>query len=137
MIDPESLARLALFADLAPPQLESVAHSMDEERHARDTRVLREGLSGNAFYVIVDGEASVRIGGGERARLHAGDFFGEVSILTGETVGADVVVASEELVCAVLPGPELKPLLLDHPNVAVRMLETSARRLRRANVWPE
>ena len=137
MIDPESLARLALFADLAAPQLEAVAHTLDEERHPRDARVLRQGLSGNAFYVILDGAAAVRIEEVERARLHAGDFFGEVSILTGEAVGADVVVISEQLHCAMLPGPDLRPLLLEHPHVAVRMLEIGARRLRSANLWRE
>jgi CRP-like cAMP-binding protein len=135
MIDTESLARLALFADLTRPQLEAVAHAVAEERFPRDQRVLREGLSGSAFYVIVDGEASVRIEGQERARLRPGDFFGEVSILTGDPPGADVVAASEELRCAVLAGPELEPLLLAYPRLAVRMLAVEATRLRSANTW--
>jgi CRP-like cAMP-binding protein len=134
-VDADSLARLALFADLTAPQLEALAHTVDEERHARGERVLRQGLSGSAFYVILAGEAAVRIDGQERARLAAGEFFGEISILTGEPVGADVVALSEELRCGVLPGPELKPLLLAYPQVAVRMLEFSARRLRSANRW--
>jgi CRP-like cAMP-binding protein len=135
MIDTDSLARLALFADLTAPQLEALAHTVDEERHARGERVLRQGFSGSAFYVILAGEAAVQIDGHERARLAPGEFFGEISILTGEPVGADVVVTSEELRCGVLPGPELKPLLLAYPQVAVRMLEWSARRLRNANRW--
>jgi CRP/FNR family transcriptional regulator, cyclic AMP receptor protein len=135
MIEAGSLARLALFADLAAPQLTAVAELMDEESFARDARVLREGISGNAFYVITSGEASVRIDGQERARLHAGQFFGEVSILTGEPAGADVVAVSDELRCAVLPGPQLRPLLLEYPHLAVRMLEADARRLRAANLW--
>ena len=135
MVDAVSLARLALFADLGRAQLESVAHVLDEERHPRDARVMREGLAGNGFYVILDGEASVRIANEERARLHAGDFFGEVSIFTGDPAGADVVVAGDELHVAVLPGPELRPLLLEHPTVAVRMLEAGARRLHSANLW--
>lgn len=135
MIDVASLSRLALFADLGPPQLHAVASQMDEASFPRDARVLREGLRGGSFYVITDGEAAVRIAGQERARLHAGDFFGEVSILTGDPNGADVVAVSEELRCAVLPGPELKPLLREHPQVAWRMLEVGARRLQSANLW--
>jgi CRP/FNR family transcriptional regulator, cyclic AMP receptor protein len=134
-IDTDSLARLALFADLTGPQLEALAHAVDEERHARGERVLREGFSGSAFYVILAGEAAVQIDGQERARLGAGEFFGDVSILTGEPVGADVVVTSEELRCGVLPGRELKPLLLSYPQLALRMLEFTARRLRNANRW--
>jgi CRP-like cAMP-binding protein len=135
MIDADSLARLALFADLRGPDLQAVSDQMEEERYARNARVLREGLSGNAFYVVVDGAAAVVIGGQERARLGAGEFFGELSILTGEPAAADVVAASDDLRVAVLPGPELRGLLLRQPAVAVRMLEMGARRLRTTNTW--
>ncbi len=135
MIDVDSIARLALFADLSRPQLEAVAHAVREERFRRGTRVLREGLSGSAFYVVVEGEASVQIDGEERARLRPGDFFGEVSILTGDPPDADVIAASDELRAAVLAGPDLEPLLLEYPKLAVRMLEIEARRLRSANRW--
>ena len=135
MIAPEALARLALFGDLPPPELAAVAQLMDEASYSLDALVLREGVSGSAFYVITDGEAIVRIGGEERARLRPGDFFGEVSILTAEPAGADVAAATGELRCAVLPGSELRPLLLEYAQIALRMLEVGARRLRAANLW--
>jgi CRP-like cAMP-binding protein len=131
----DDLARLALFADLEAPQLAEVAQIADEERFMRDDRIIRAGLSGSGFYVILDGEAAVRIDGQERVRLRPGEFFGEVSILTSEAAVADVVAATEELRCAVIAAPELKPLLLRHPSVALRMLEFGARRLRNANLW--
>lgn len=134
MIDVDSLARLALFSDLTRPQLEAVSHAVDEQRFRRGTRILREGLSGSAFYVIVEGEATVEIEGEERARLQPGDFFGEVSILTGDPPDADVIAASD-LRAAVLGGPELEPLLLEYPRLALKMLEIEARRLRNANRW--
>jgi len=137
VIDAESLAPLSLFADLEPPQLHALALTLEEERHPRETRVLRQGMSGNAFYVILNGEASVRIDGTERARLVPGEFFGEVSILLGEPPTADVVAASDELRCAVLPGPEFRELLLRHPTVLYRVLQIEARRLRNANLWRE
>ena len=135
MIDATTLARLALFADLQAPQLQAVADQMDEESFARGARVLREGISGNGFYVITDGEASVRIDGTDRVQLRAGDFFGELSILTGEPVLADVVAVSEEVRCAVLPSHQLRPLLLEHPQIALRMVEAEARRLRATTLW--
>jgi CPA2 family monovalent cation:H+ antiporter-2 len=135
VIAAETLSRLALFADLGGAQLAALAEMMEEESFARDARVLRSGISGSAFYLITDGEASVRIDGQDRVRLHAGDFFGEISILTGEPVFADVVAASEELRCAVLPGPQLRSVLTEYPQVAVRMLEAEARRLRATTLW--
>jgi CRP-like cAMP-binding protein len=137
VIDASTLGRLSLFADLPAAQLVALGEAMDEASYPRGTRILREGLSGNNFYVITEGATSVQLGGEERAQLRPGDFFGEISVLTGEPVATDVVAASEEVRCAVLPGPELRPLLLAYPTVSLRMLEVVARRLRDANLWAD
>jgi CRP-like cAMP-binding protein len=130
----ESLGQLALFADLTPSQVEAIAHSHEEDVFAEGQRVLRRGLSGGNFYVILDGEATVEIGGEEVARLRRGDFFGEISALTGETPSADVVAATV-LRCLVIPAPQLERLLLERPQLMLRLLRTEARRLRGAVGW--
>ena len=130
----ESLAQLTLFADLSPPQLEAVVHSFEEEVFAEGQRVLRQGLSGSAFYLILDGQASVIRDGQERTRLSRGDFFGEISVLTGEQPSADVV-ATTMLRCLVVPGPEVEGFLVERPRVMFRILQAEARRLRGANLW--
>jgi CRP-like cAMP-binding protein len=130
----ERLSQLALFADLTRPQVEAVAHTFDEEVFAEGQRVLRQGLSGGAFFLILEGEASVRVNGTERARLGRGDFFGEISVLTGEAPVADVV-AETLLRCLVVPGPELKTFLLEQPQVMLRVLRAEAQRLRNATAW--
>ena len=79
----DTLARLSLFADLPYPQLEALAHSFGEEVYPEGQRVIRQDVTGGGFYVILDGEAKVVVDGNERARLGRGDFFGEISILTG------------------------------------------------------
>ena len=125
----ETLGQLALFADLTPSQLEAIAHSHEEDVFAPGERVLRRGLSGGNFYVILEGEASVEIDGESRAKLGRGEFFGEISALTGEPPTADVV-AFTMLRCLVIPGPQLERLLLDRPQFMLRMLRMEARRLR-------
>ena len=129
----ESLARLALFADLPHPQLEALAHGYDEQVFAPGTRVLREGISGSGFYVILDGTAVVSLGGAER-RLGRGEFFGEISVLTEDVPSADVL-AETELRCLVVPGAELEQLLLAHPRLMLRLLQAEARRVRDARQW--
>ena len=129
----ESLARLALFADLTLPQVESIAHSFDEEVFAPGTRVLRGGISGSAFYLVLDGTAQVQVGDA-RPVLGRGEFFGEISVLTGEVPSADVV-AETTLRCLVVPAPDLEPLLLAHPRLMLRVLQAEARRVRSANRW--
>ena len=130
----DALSRLALFADLTHPQLEGLAHSFDEEVFAAGQRVIRQDVTGGGFYVILDGEAQVVIDGTERARLTRGDFFGEISLLTGTQPTADVIAATV-LRCLVVPAHKLKPLLLSRPTVGYRMLQIEARRLRAANTW--
>ena len=99
----ESLSRLALFADLSRTQVESIAHRFDEAMFAQGERVLRTGLSGGALYVIIEGEAVVRIDGQERAWFGPGEFFGELSVLLDEPPNADVE-ARTLLRCLEIPG---------------------------------
>ena len=130
----DTLARLSLFADLPSPQLEALAHSFGEEVYPEGQRVIRQDVTGGGFYVILDGAAKVVVDGNVRARLGRGDFFGEISILTGGAPTADVV-ATSLLRCLIIPDNELKAFLLKQPAVMYRMLQVEARRLRAANVW--
>jgi CRP/FNR family transcriptional regulator, cyclic AMP receptor protein len=130
----DQLAGLALFADLSRPELESVAHTLEEAWFPAGQRVLRQGFTGTGFYVILDGDVAIRIDGEERARLRRGDFFGEVSALLGEAPVADVVALGPLRVLH-LAGPDLREFLLAHPQVLLRMLVDQTRRLRTANQW--
>ena len=55
------LAGFALFADLSTPQLESLIETFGEETFNDGERVLRQGLTGSSFYVILDGSAFIRV----------------------------------------------------------------------------
>jgi len=130
----DTLAGLTLFGDLSRPQLEAVAHTFDEQWFSEGQRILRQGFTGTGLYVILEGQASVRIDGVDRATLGKGDFFGDISILLGEPPVADVV-ALQPLRCLVLGGPDTEPFLNSYPRVMYRMLQSVARRLRNANQW--
>lgn len=130
----DAIAGFGLFADLSSPELQSVVHTFEEVAYADGERVLRQGLSGSGFHVILDGEGAVVVDGEERARLGRGDFFGEVSIFLGEAPIADIV-ATRPLRCLLLAGPQVESFLIDHPRVMFRMLQAQARRLRAANRW--
>ena len=130
----ETLGQLALFADLSPSQLEAIAHSHEEDVFAAGERVLRRGLSGGNFYVILEGEAAVELDGEARHKLMRGDYFGEVSALTGDPPTADVVAVTL-LRCLVIPATQLEKLLLDRPPLMLRMLRMEAHRLRTTLEW--
>jgi CRP-like cAMP-binding protein len=128
------LARLSLFADLSAAQLEGIAHRFEEEVFQAGDRVLRRDLKGSGLFVILDGEAVVRIGEEEITRFGSGEFFGEISLLTGDPPVADIV-ALTMLRCLVIPGPEFEPFLIENPRVLYRMLQAEARRLRTTTEW--
>ena len=125
-----SLSGLALFSDLREADLEAIADPELERRFVEGERVLRRGLSGSGFYVILDGEAAVKIAGDDEPRkLRRGDFFGEVSTLLDCKPTADVI-ARTQLHALEIPGPQLETFLLQYPRVTYRMLQTVTRRLR-------
>ena len=125
----ERLASFALFADLTQTQLRAIAHEFEETYFAAGERVLRKGLSGGGFYLILEGTATARVGGGVANGLVPGDFFGEISVLLGLAPANDVV-AETELRCLVLPAQSLERILVAHPRLAYRMLQAEARKLR-------
>src|SRR3954451_19543456 len=128
------LSELPPFPDLSWPEVERIAHTFEEEAFENGRRVLRQGLSGSALYIILEGSATVHVAEVRVGQLGRGDFFGEISVLIGEPPSADVV-AETLLRCLVVPGSMLEAFLLEHPTVMLRMLKAEARRVRGANQW--
>ncbi len=123
------LGRLGIFADLTEAELRDVAAEFHERSFPEGGWVLRQGETGTGLFIVVDGEVGVVIDDDERATLTTGSFFGEVSVLLGEPVTADIVVR-KPLRCLVIPPQRAEEFLLTHPRVMFRMLQTEARRLR-------
>ena len=117
----DAIANLTLFADLTTPQLQGVAHAFEEVLFPEGERILRQGLTGSGFYIILEGDAAVLVDGEQRATL-----------LLGEPPSADVV-ALRPLRCIVLAGPSVEGFMTSNPRVSFRMLQSMARRLRNAN----
>jgi CRP-like cAMP-binding protein len=130
----ETLRRFNLFADLDRAQLQAIADPDSERSFAAGERIMRRGMSGMGFYVILEGEATVTLGGEALNRLRPGDFFGEISTLLDEPLTADITAETPVRVLEI-PGPRLKAFLLSYPQVMFRMLVTEARRLQEVLAW--
>lgn len=128
------LAGFALFSDLTTPELENIVHTFDEQQFNANVRVIRQGLTGSGFYVILDGTATIRVDGKDRATLRPGDYFGEISCLLGEPPVSDVV-AERPLRCLVLPCERLEQFLVAHPRVLFRLMQGEARKVRNTTRW--
>jgi len=82
------LRRVGLLAALAPPQLRLLAEQTAERRYAAGEPVIRQGDVGDSLFVVCDGHVEVTTthDGAQPIRLAvlaAGDYFGEMSLMTG------------------------------------------------------
>ncbi len=81
----ELLRNIPLFAKIEPSKLKLLAFTSERLTYQPDQVLCRQGDMGDAAYIIIEGEASVRIatasGDIEVARLGAGDVVGEIAIL--------------------------------------------------------
>jgi CRP-like cAMP-binding protein len=111
--------------------LNKVARQMREVRHLKGEQIAVQGREGVGFMVILDGEAEVSTPDGGRRLLGPGDHFGEMALLDQGGRSA-TVTASTDLVVGAIAEWNFKPFLLEHPEVAYRMLQTLSVRLREA-----
>jgi CRP-like cAMP-binding protein len=127
----DSLKAVPLFSELSGKELKALTQSMHEKRFADGQEVVTQGESGIGFFVILDGAARVSVGGQERRTLKAGDYFGELALLEGDSRSASIA-ADGELRCAGMTAWHFRPFIRDHPDIAWTLLRELARRLRQA-----
>lgn len=125
----EALKQVPLFAGLGPRELEQLAHQLHERRFAEGSVVTTEGEAGAGFFVIVEGDATVSVGGEHRSTLGPGDYFGEVALIDDGIRSASITAATD-LLCYGLTPWEFRPFVEEHPQVAWTLLQTLAARLR-------
>jgi CRP-like cAMP-binding protein len=125
----EALAQVPLFSHLSRRELRKVLGVAEEYGYDADRVIAREGDAGEAFFVILEGEARVVRRGKVVAKLLPGDFFGEISLLDGGPRTATVAAATP-LRCLVLLGTDFRRLLLDDGRLGAKVLQETARRLR-------
>ena len=89
----EFLKGVDLFKTLTPTELTHVAERMTRRHYLPDEVVIREGDVGHELFLISDGEVKVERSGSEVARLGAGDFFGELALLSGQPRNATVLAS--------------------------------------------
>jgi ATP-binding cassette subfamily B protein len=75
------LARIGLLSGMPGETLTKLAARMDREQVAPGAAVVREGESGERFYVVLSGMFAVsQESMGARGLLQPGDYFGEVAL---------------------------------------------------------
>ena len=133
----ELLQAVPLFAGLSAPELEKIARVAVPRRYPSGSIILREGDPGDTCYILQDGRARV-------TRQHAdgrtitltnlgpGEIFGELAMFGGEVRSATVEAIDDVQAIAILAG-DLKRMLNEHPEIAVKLLSALGEKLREAN----
>jgi small-conductance mechanosensitive channel/CRP-like cAMP-binding protein len=122
------LDEVDLFRVLGPAERERVAHEMLPRRFGHGERVIEQGAPGQTFYVVAAGSVSILTSRGvEVTRLGRGQYFGEMSLLTGEPRSA-TVVAAEDSVLFELDRPTFAQLFDEQPALAGLLSEALAHR---------
>ncbi|HET9449376.1 MAG TPA: mechanosensitive ion channel family protein [Aggregicoccus sp.] len=124
----EALQAVDIFAPLPPAELERLQQEVVTRRFGRGETIIQEGESGHTFYLVASGEVSVRTTrGAELSRLKRGQYFGEMSLLTGEARSA-TVVAVEDAVLFEFGRPTFARLFAEHPKLARQLSALLAQR---------
>ncbi len=95
------LRSLPLFEGLSDDQIRSVSSTSALLRFTAGETLVRQGDTGDSMYVIKSGSVRVMVSAGASgdrklvAKLGAGQFFGEMSLLTGEPRSASVISEAE------------------------------------------
>lgn len=126
------LGQVELFAELEATELVKIAElAMSLTIYAGEV-LFEQGEQGDSMYLLRSGRISVQIDGAEVAVVGARDPIGEMALIDGEPRSATCVVAEEAMVMRI--GADDFNLLLDtQPDIAVGLMKTLSKRLRKAN----
>jgi len=131
------LARVPVFSTLERGDLERVAQLAVPRQFDPGQAVFREGDASDTCYIVREGHArAIRTHPDGRtitlANFGPGDIFGELAMFEDERRSATVEAIEEMSVVAVL-GPDMRRLMGEHSEIAMRLVIALGRRLRETN----
>lgn len=121
----EMLRGVDLFSVLSEDEISEVAERLQYAPFARGDIITKQGSIAHWLYIVAFGEVEVRYepassGPQVLAILRAGQFFGEMALLTGDARSA-TVVAKTDVECYRLDRASFQGLLLARPEIAEGM----------------
>lgn len=117
----DRLAAVPIFSELSKADLRSISRLMTTTTVKEGKNLTKQGQIGREFVIILEGKADVMIDFRRVATLTSGDFFGELSLLSGDPRNA-TVVAQTDMLAQVLTRQEFIALLDEKPVVAKKLL---------------
>ena len=122
------LKKVPLFSGCSKKELRELAAVADEIDLRDGSALTREGRAGHEFFVLIDGSVEVTQGDEKIAELGAGDWFGEIALLTKAPRTATVTATSPVRIL-VITDRAFRQVVEATPSIAVKMLERVGERL--------
>lgn len=136
-MDLDILRSIPLFSELSDEDLTKISEQTVTQIYKKDNMVLIEEEVGSTMFIILGGRVKIsRISDEGRevilSILMDGDFFGEMSILDGQTRSANAVTL-EDTELLIVRRENFLRLLHDYPQISINLLKELAHRLRRSD----
>jgi CRP/FNR family transcriptional regulator len=130
------IRNIPFFSDLSTDETDSIDRILIKKRFHKDQIVLSEEDTSSYMYLVYSGKVRVvklnEEGREQIISFHKrGDFFGEMSLLDGNTAPA-TIIAHEDAVIGLLHKNEFEHHLLTHEGIRRRILDMLCLRLREA-----
>ena len=129
----ELIKRVPLFANCSKHELEEIAHIADEIDVSAGKEMTKEGSRGREFFVLLEGDADVTKDGQSINKLSAGDFFGEIALVS-DTPRTATVTATSAVRALVITDRSFRRLLDESPEIQRKVLVALAERLAPAHI---
>jgi CRP/FNR family transcriptional regulator len=131
------LRRVPVFSTLGEEDVERVAEVAVPRRFEGGEVVFREGDESDTCYIVRSGQARAVRGHTDGrtitlANFGSGDIFGELAMFDNERRSATVEAIEKTEVIAILGG-DMRRLMRQHPDIAVKLVSALGRRLRETN----
>jgi small-conductance mechanosensitive channel/CRP-like cAMP-binding protein len=124
----ESLREIEILSPLSEEDLDALAPHVRLRVYGPGESIVQEGEEGDSLFIVLRGNLEVHVGQDKVGALTAGEFFGEMSLLTGERRRA-TVRTTDEVRLLEISKEALEPIILAHPPVAEGLSAALERRL--------
>ena len=119
----ELLARVPLLASLERKDLQRLAKDFTERTFPAGSVVIKEGdTHGMGFFIVVEGEGVVNVGGKDVDKIGPGSYFGEVALIS-DRVRTATVTATTDLKTLVMTFWDFRAFVRSDAEVAWKLLE--------------
>jgi len=129
----ELLKKVPLFAGCSKAELRELAMVADELDLREGRTLVREGRPGREFFILLDGSVRVSRDGRKLSDLGAGDWFGEIALLT-DTPRTATVAATSPIRVLVITDRSFRRVVERMPAIALKVLATVSDRLAKDSI---